>query len=89
MDRFVKHLSILIIMLFILATGIDVTLDRLAGSSHAGQYTIYESRNDGVVIYTGDLSRFAEVAKSDPRLMPKYLRRVRTSGATIISADQG
>lgn len=89
MDRFIKQLSILIIMLFILATGINATLDHLAACSQGGQFATARVGNGAVVIYSGDLNRFADAIKVDQRQMPKFLRRVRLPAVTTISADQG
>jgi len=86
-DRFIKTLGLLIIMLFLLASGIEATLDRLASSSHQNQVAIYGPTNAPLLLYTGDLDRFAEVSRVDPSRMPRFLCRTRNYQPTPLPVD--
>jgi hypothetical protein len=87
--RFLKTLGTLIVLLFLLASGIDATLDRLASSPHQNQMAIYGARNNELLVYTGDLNRFAEVGKVDPSQMPRFLRRAKNPGLVPALPDDG
>jgi hypothetical protein len=88
-DRFIKTLGLLIIMLFLLATGIDATLDRLASSSRHNTLTVYGQTNDELLVYDGDLARLGEIGQVDPGQMPRFLRRTHNSTRVPVSLDHG
>jgi hypothetical protein len=62
-DRFLKTFGILIVMLFILASGIDATLGRLASSPRQSQLALYGANNRELQVSTGDVNRLAEAKR--------------------------
>jgi len=53
--RFTKTFILLIISLFVLVSGVNVTLDRLSQSPTQSTYTFYNEKGVAVFAYTGDL----------------------------------
>ncbi len=53
MKRFLKVLALLVVSLLLLATGVDVTLDRLAHSPSENSFAWYNTKGNVVVAYDG------------------------------------
>jgi hypothetical protein len=79
-DRFFKTFGILIVMLFILASGIDATLGRLASSPRQSQLALYGANSRELQVCTGDVNRLAEAGKIDTTQMPRFLLRAKRPG---------
>ena len=60
MKRFLKVLVILVTSLFLLASGLNATLDRLSHSASQNSFCLYNHQGDAVVTYNGDL-RFSKI----------------------------
>ena len=64
MNRFVKTLSLLVVSLFALSAGINVTLDRLDHSPRGSQLSIYGRDGRLLAVYTGNLPDLARAERS-------------------------
>ena len=72
MNRFLKSLGILIVSLFLLASGMNVALEHLPTSPHPVK--ILFTKNGDAVVYVGLISRLAELDRPDASL-PDHLQR--------------
>jgi hypothetical protein len=75
--RFLKIFALLVVGLFLLASGIDVALDHLTGSISQSSFTVYNEQGKVVLAYNGDLSTFKLAGKSEPGpvVVPRFLHR--------------
>jgi hypothetical protein len=62
--RFLKTLAILIVSLFLVASGVDKALDRMAKSPHEASFTIYNTQGLPVLAYNGNLSQLKAFARA-------------------------
>jgi hypothetical protein len=81
--RFFKVLVLLVVGLFILMSGVDVTLDHLTRSLSQSSYTFYGDRGEVLASFTGDLALCPIGIRPGAPSQPNYLRR--TSGAATSS----
>jgi hypothetical protein len=73
--RFLKISALLVASLFLIASGFDAALDRLAHSASQSSFTIY-SENGGVILaYNGDLAACKAFGKPGPAVTPNFLHR--------------
>ena len=56
MKRFLKVLTLLVIALFLLVSGVDVTLDHLSRTVTQSAFTCYDQKGRVVASYSGDLT---------------------------------
>jgi hypothetical protein len=77
-DRFIKTLSILILMLFLLASGIDVTLDRLEGSPRSNAFSTLPANGVDLQVDRSNLN-LTVISRPDLATMPPLLRRTKAS----------
>lgn len=75
MKRFLKTLSLLVISLFLVVSGVNAALDRLAHSSGQSSCTWYNEKGEVVLAYTGDLANFKSYGKPNPLVVPHFLHR--------------
>jgi hypothetical protein len=71
--RFSKTLALLIVSLFIVASGVDAALDHLSHSVTQNSFAIYNQEGRVVFACDGDLSMCKTPAK--PSLAPRFLHR--------------
>jgi hypothetical protein len=55
--RFLKTLALLIISLFLVASGVNTALDRMAQLPREASFTIYNSGGLPILAYNGDLNQ--------------------------------
>jgi hypothetical protein len=70
--RFLKTLSLLVVSLFMLASGVDCALDRLSQSPTQSSVLVYNEQGHVVVAYNGDLNS-AKLNK--PFVAPVFFHR--------------
>ncbi len=56
MKRFLKTLSLLIVALLLLVSGVDATLDHLARSVAQNTFTCYDEKGQAVLAYSGEVA---------------------------------
>ncbi|HEY0256515.1 MAG TPA: hypothetical protein VGC39_03650 [Candidatus Methylacidiphilales bacterium] len=56
MKRFLKTLTLLIVSLFLLVSGVDATLDHMTRSTAQSSYTWYNEKGDATFACTGDFA---------------------------------
>jgi hypothetical protein len=57
MKRFLKVLALLVVALFALVSGLDVTLDHLARAASQSAFTCYNQNGRVVAAYNGNMAR--------------------------------
>jgi hypothetical protein len=70
--RFLKTLALLIVSLFLVASGVDCALDRLSHSSTQSAVSVYNEQGRVVLAYNGDLNA-AKLGK--PFVAPVFFHR--------------
>jgi len=55
MKRFLKTFALVIVSLFMLVSGVNVTLDQMNRSATKSSYTFYSEKDTVLIAYTGDL----------------------------------
>jgi hypothetical protein len=55
MKRFLKVFALLIISLFVLVSGVNTTLDRMAHAPSQGSFTVYSEKGQVLFAYSGNL----------------------------------
>jgi hypothetical protein len=73
--RFLKTLLILVASLFLVASGVNVALDRIAHSTSQSSYTAYDERGAVIVVYRGDMTTSKAFAKPTPFIVPTFFHR--------------
>ncbi|MCE0496741.1 MAG: hypothetical protein LV481_02170 [Methylacidiphilales bacterium] len=66
MKRFLKVLTLLVIALFALVSGVDVTLDHISRAVTQSAFTCYDQTGRVVANYKGDLALCPLVPKPQP-----------------------
>ena len=61
--------------LFLVASGVDKALDRLAKSSTEASFTVYSEHGKALFAYSGDLKECKALAKPVPLTTPLFLHR--------------
>ena len=75
MKRFLKTLALLIVSLFLVASGVDAALDHLSHSVTQNSFTVYDEQGTAVLAYDGDLSACKVCVKPGSVLAPGFLHR--------------
>jgi hypothetical protein len=75
MKRFLKILTLLIVSLFLVASGVDAALDRLSHSATENSFTAYNEQGNVVLAYEGDLHEIKAFAKPTSVAAPSFLHR--------------
>ena len=75
MKRFLKTAALLILSLFLVATGVDAALDHLSRTANQNSFTIYGEDGAVILAYDGDLSACKAYAKPTPVVVPGFLHR--------------
>ncbi|MCE0483779.1 MAG: hypothetical protein LV479_06030 [Methylacidiphilales bacterium] len=83
MNRFSKFLGLLVLALFLIASGVDATLDHLAHSATQSSCTWYDGRGEIIAAYNGDLALYKADAK--PNSVPHFFHR--TAGHVSLSSS--
>jgi hypothetical protein len=73
--RFLKILALLIISLFLVASGVDAALDHLSRSVAQNSFTAYNEQGSVVLAYDGDLNVCKTYARLEPVTSPIFLHR--------------
>jgi len=75
MKRFFKVLALLVVALFALVSGVDVTLDHMSRSATQGTLTCYDQKGRVVANYNGDLALCPIAPKPQPLVPANVLPR--------------
>lgn len=76
MKQFLKTLVLLVVGLFLVVSGLNAGLNRLAHSVTQNSFTVYNEQGSVVLAYEGDLSGCkAYVTKPGPIAVPSFLHR--------------
>ncbi len=75
MKRFLKVLTLLVVALFALVSGLDVTLDHMSRAVTQSAFTSYNSRGQAVLAYNGNLALCQAYPKPQPAAPANVLRR--------------
>ncbi len=75
MNRFLKTFGILVVSLFLLASGLDVALDHLTRSSAQNSFTVYNEKGTVLLTYNGDLNSCKDFDKPVAVIVPRFLHR--------------
>ncbi len=75
MKRLFKTAVLLVISLFLVASGVDAALDQLAHSPTQNSLTQYSDQGDIIVSYDGDLSGCKAFGKPSPSVVSGFLHR--------------
>lgn len=86
MNRFLKVLTLLVAILFLLASGIDATLDHFSHSVSQSSYTYYDSQGEALIAYNGDLRLYRSYAKPGPVIAPTFIHR--TNGDSSLDLNK-
>jgi hypothetical protein len=73
--RFLKTLALLIVSLFLVASGVDAALDHLSRGVTQNSFTVYNEQGTVILAYNGDLSVCKAFAKPGPIAVPTFLHR--------------
>lgn len=65
MKRFLKTLTLLVVSLFLLVSGVNATLDRLTQSTEQTSFTFYNAKGNEVVAYNGKVGLYKVYAKPE------------------------
>ena len=72
MKRFLKTLALLMVSLFLVASGVDCALDRISHSMTQSAVTVYSEQGRVVLAYNGDLNA---VKTGKPFIAPTFFHR--------------
>ena len=75
MKRFLKTFALLIVSLFLVASGVDAALDRLSHAATQNSVTVYNEQGGVILAYNGDLSVCKIYARPGPVAVPTFLHR--------------
>lgn len=75
MKRFLTTFVLLIISLFLVASGVDAALDHLSHSVTQNSFTVYNEQGNVVLAYNGDLSACKAYARPGQVASPGFLHR--------------
>ena len=75
MKRFLKTLTLLIVSLFFVVSGVDTALDHLSRSVTQNSFTVYDGQGAAVFAYNGDLSMCKVYAKPGQIAATGFLHR--------------
>ena len=75
MKRFLKTLALLIVSLFLVASGVDAALDHLSHSPSQNSFTVYDEQGTVVLAYDGDLNGCKVCVKPSLVPAPFFLHR--------------
>jgi len=73
--RFLTTFVLLIISLFLVASGVDAALDHLSHSVTQNSFTVYNEQGNVVLAYNGDLSACKAYARPGQVASPGFLHR--------------
>jgi hypothetical protein len=73
--RFLKVLSLLVVALMLLASGVDATLDQLSRTPAQSSFVWYNEKGDAVLAYCGDLAQCKSFSHPIPPAAPVFLHR--------------
>jgi hypothetical protein len=73
--RFLKTLALLIVSLFLVASGVDAALDHLSRSASQNSITIYDEQGTAILAYDGDLNGCKVCVKPGTVAAPFFLHR--------------
>jgi hypothetical protein len=73
--RFLKTFVLLVASLFLVASGLDVALDRLAHSPTQSSFTVYSEQGGVLLAYNGDLAACKVYSKPGPAVIPNFFHR--------------
>ena len=74
MKRLLKVLTLLVVSLFALVSGVDVTLDRMSHTVTQSAFTCYNQKEQVVATYDGDLTLCQTYPKPPPAVAPGTIR---------------
>ena len=83
MNRFLKVLALLVVSLFVLVSGVDVTLDHMSHAATQSAFTCYNQKGQVILAYNGDLALSAAYAKPQPVAPAAMLRRANFASPTV------
>ena len=75
MKRFLKTLVLLIVSLFLVASGVDAALDQLSHSASQNSFTIYDEQGTVILAYDGGLNDCKVCVKPGLVTAPFFLHR--------------
>ena len=75
MKRFLKTAALLVASLFLVASGFDAALDRIARCPSQSSFTVYNEQGGVILAYDGDLSAGKAYVKPGPVVTPAFLHR--------------
>ena len=64
MKRFFKTLTLLVVILFLLVSGVDTALDCITRTPTENSFTVYNESGTVVLAYNGDLNNCKTLVKS-------------------------
>jgi hypothetical protein len=64
--RFLKVFALLIVSLFLVASGVDAALDHFSHSSAQSSFSVYDEKGATLFAYDGDLNTCKAFAKPTP-----------------------
>jgi hypothetical protein len=73
--RILKTAAFLVASLFLVASGFNAALDRIAHSATQSSFTVYSDQGGVVLAYDGDLANCKAYAKPGPAVTPGFLHR--------------
>ena len=81
MNRFFKTFSLLLVILVLLVTGLNATLDRLAHTVQENNFTLYADSGRALYAYNGDLDVCEPYTRPEPVLPRHVLHRVKATNS--------
>jgi hypothetical protein len=81
--RFLKVLTLLVLALFALVSGVDRALDKMAQSPTQSSFTWYNEHGDVVATYSGDLALVKASTKPTITIIPSFLHRTSTRDSSL------
>ncbi len=75
MKRFLKTSALLVIGLFLLASGFDAALDSVERCSTQSSFTVYDEKGGVILAYNGDLAACKALSKPTPASTPVLFHR--------------
>ena len=74
MKRFFKVLALMVVALFALVSGVDMTLDRMSHAVTQGAFTCYNQQGQVALAYNGNLALCPTYPKLQPAVPVNVLR---------------
>ncbi len=75
MKRLLKTTGLLVIALFLLASGYNAALDRVGRSATQSSFTVYSETGAVILAYQGDLAACKAINKPAPVVAPALFHR--------------